>query len=327
VGRAMRVYVRARRQAGHVSSAGPHNPPRDHHRLPQWYLRGFADAQRRVLLARRGRARELIPVKRATVVRDFYALYGDDGQLDQALELAWGPIETVGARVARSMLAGDFPPSPDDRLEFSGFLAAQVVRGESFRLLWERMNAAHGVHPLRNFTLQTTVRDMPQLANVFLRMRWRLCRWDRPMLLTGDQPVVYWRRGTSPRFFEGIGPMTAHEVRFALDPRHMLVLTWEGAAEDERIYEPEATIAVRLNAFTARWCEHELYCRPDLEHLLPDGPVEPLPTSVDSGDADALIAHLVVLPNWREAAEVAEAKDWGDPAEGYGLRHGRGVRR
>jgi hypothetical protein len=37
--------------------------------------------------------------------------------------------------------------------------------------------------------------------------------------------------------------MTAHEVRFALDPHHMLVLTWKWSAKDEPIYGPEVTPA------------------------------------------------------------------------------------
>jgi hypothetical protein len=56
-------------------------------------------------------------------------------------------------------------------------------------------------------------------------------------LFTGDQPVIYWRKGRSPRFSEGIGPLTAEEVRFAVNPRHMLILTWDGATPDERVYD------------------------------------------------------------------------------------------
>ena len=283
-----------------------------------------------MLLAGRDRTRELVPVKRATVVRDFYALHGDDGELDQGLEFAWGPIETVGARVARSMLAGDFPPSPDDRLEFSGFLAAQVVRGEGFRMVWERMNAAHGVHPLRNFTLHTTIQGPAPVgqrvpADAVAAMPLDRSRCCSPAISRSS----YWRRGTSPRFFEGIGPMTAHEVRFALDPHHMLVLTWEGAAEDERIFEPEATIAVRLNAFTARWCEHELYCRPDLEALAPrTDPVQARSRfrSTPRTQMRSSPASSSCRTGGRRQ-KSPKRRDWGEPAEGYGLRHGRKVRR
>jgi hypothetical protein len=159
-------------------------------------------------------SRRLCAAKRASVARDFYAFVGENGQLDQSVEVGIGPIEAAGAHVGRAMVAGTFPPSDPEKLEFAGFLALQATRGAAFRSEWERLVASHGAVPLRNFTIDTMLKDLAQLANIFLRMRWRLCRFAEPALFTGDQPVVYKRRGTSPRFFEGIGPMTV--MRFGL---------------------------------------------------------------------------------------------------------------
>jgi hypothetical protein len=103
--------------------------------------------------------------------------------------VAIGPIETAGAAVTRSMLADSFPPSRADRLEFAGFLALQIVRGEMFRRVWHQLVADGSAAPSRNLTLQTMIADLPQLTNVLLRMRWRMCRSEDPMFFTGDQPV------------------------------------------------------------------------------------------------------------------------------------------
>ena len=309
-----------------VPTASSANPPREHHRVPQWHLRRFADETKRTLVARPDGSRRLLAVKRASVVRDYYAFVDARGEFDQGFEVAFGQVETVAARIAREMLADAFPPRDADRLEFAGFLALQIVRGEMFRVAWERLVATARAVPLRNFTMHAMVRDLPQLANVLLRMRWRLWRFREPCLFTGDQPVAYWRHGDSPRFFDGIGPLTAEQVRFVLDPRHVLVLTWEGGTDDERVVERGARVAAAVNRFTGRWCEHELYCHPELAGELPARPVEPLEASVDPTRADALVQRLSRLSNWREAAYVADAPDWGEPAEGYGLANGRRVR-
>lgn len=148
----------------------------------------------------------------------------------------------------------------------------------------------------RNFTASVMVNNMPRLANAFLRMRWQLCRFERPCLFTGDQPASYWRRGTTGRFFTGIAHLSAQEVRFPLSPDHALVLTWKGTADDERIYEHDAAVGKMLNDWTARWCETELYCRPDLECWLPAEPAPPLASSFDPVEADAVVARAQAAP-------------------------------
>jgi hypothetical protein len=302
------------------------NPPREHHLLPRWYLRGFADFSSRVLIAKAGAPRKLTPVSRATVVRDYYAMTRADGSLDWTLEEAIGPSESIAAKLSRTMLAGGFPLCPEDRLEFAGFLALQTVRGEMFRAAWEGVAREAGVRPSRNATIRQMLDHLPQLVNVLLRMRWRLRRSDTPILFTGDQPVVYWRRGRSPRFFDGIGPMTAEEVRFVLDPQHMLVLSWTGSSQDERCSRLGGQEAASLNAFAARWCERELYCRPDLGRYLPAVYPQPLPSTASPHEAAALLTRLARLGNWQEASCVASSRGWGDPAEGYGFRRGRRLR-
>ena len=293
--------------------------PARHHLVPKFYLRRFANSERRTLVLDRNGARRMTAIKRAAVVTDFYAIDDKDGQTSQELEKAFGLIESAGARIMQSVLDGTFPPRDRDRLEFAGYMALQSVRGHAFRRAWEQMLAEEGAAAHRNFTAKVMVDNMPRLTNAFLRMRWRLCRFEQPCLFTGDQPVSYWRRGTTGRFFTGIAPLSAQEVRFPLSPDHALVLTWKGTAEDERIYEHDAAVATTLNEWTARWCETELYCHPDLQAWLPDEPVAPLPSSVDPAHANAVVMELQQHLNWRQAAEVAEGPDWHGPNTVHGV--------
>lgn len=223
------------------------------------------------------------------------------------------------------MVGGTFPPSDAERLEFCGFLALQTVRGPDLRVRWEEAARQEGAVPHRNFTMAVALNNMPRLANAYLRMRWRLCRFAQSALLTGDQPVAFWRRGNTPSFFTGIGPLTAQEVRFPVDPRHALILTWKGGPDVERLWEFGVDVAAGLNEHMARWCRHELYCHPELVASAVPDPLPPLlHDSTDPREADALLAYLSQFSNWREAAAVADGPDWGR-GEGYGLDHPRAL--
>ena len=293
-------------------------------RITIWFPSFICDAlptpRSRTLVVERGSEPRLGPIKRAAVVPNFYAIDGEDGETIQELEKAFGLIETAGARIMRSMLDGHFPPRDADRLEFAGYMALQSVRGHAFRQAWEEMLAEERASMGRNFTAGVMVNNMPRLANAYLRMRWRMCRFAEPCLFTGDQPVSYWREGPTGRFFTGIAPLSAQEVRFPLSPDHALVLTWKGCLDEDRVYEHSVSVARVLNHWTARWCDTELYCRPDLAHMLPTDPVERLAPSLDPNDVDAVMRELTRYPNWQQADEVAQGLDWGGPAAVHGLQ-------
>jgi len=66
-----------------------------------------------------------------------------------------------------------------------------------------------------------------QLTSGFSRMSWKLIRFPEPWLFTSDHPVIYWREPDPARaaLGLGLGPATAREVRIALSPTVMLILT------------------------------------------------------------------------------------------------------
>ena len=114
-------------------------------------------------------------------------------------------------------------------------------------------------------------------------------------------------------------PLTAQEVRYPLSPDHALVLTWKGLPASERVYEHDVTVAHALNHWTARWCDTELYCRPDLAHMLPTDQIDQLAPSLNPDDVEAVMRELTRYPNWQQADEAAQGPDWGGPNAVHGV--------
>ncbi len=114
------------RQAGVETMPGP---SRNHHVVPQLFLRGFGQAL--CEHNRDGTARN-VSVKRAAVIRDAYAT-ADGSATDDSLE-NWlgGHIENPAAGVVRALRRG-VVPSGDNLVSASAFVAFQMVRGPSFR--------------------------------------------------------------------------------------------------------------------------------------------------------------------------------------------------
>jgi hypothetical protein len=59
---------------------------------------------------------------------------------------------------------------------------------------------------------------------------WQLLRFDEPVLVTSDCPVVQWQAPANRSDFYGVGFGTADELRFPVDQRHALVMAWEAPA-------------------------------------------------------------------------------------------------
>jgi len=78
---------------------------------------------------------------------------------------------------------------------------------------------------------EAMLKDIPRVASIFMSMCWSLVTFDQPFIGSGDQPVV-WFPLLQPRQrlpIEAIprsGFMDTAEVRFPVDPWHVLLLTW-----------------------------------------------------------------------------------------------------
>lgn len=121
-----------------------HNAPkrrqvkRRHHTVPRFYLRGFADGREQLIrVPIDGKCTHKCGIGDASVVKDFYNFVGADGQLDDAVENAFGRMEDAAAGVFREVLEDDLWPLPtDSRLVLAQWVAAQFVRGTADRQMF-----------------------------------------------------------------------------------------------------------------------------------------------------------------------------------------------
>jgi len=76
---------------------------------------------------------------------------------------------------------------------------------------------------------------------------------------------VYWRRRSEGNRFPGVGLATADEVRFPLDPYHMLILVPDRVPE--RVLEIEPQTATMLARHMAAWSFDHVFHHPKHDPL------------------------------------------------------------
>jgi hypothetical protein len=141
---------------------------RDHHTVPRLYLRGFISTKgpnREKLVARhRDGGEELIEIKKATVVTDFYDL-GDGKDADDAFE-KWlnqkveNPVGELMVEMRRGVLSGE----PEARKVLASFVAVQMARTVAFRALLQDLTAHLGPVLFANLAIGRALGKEPLLA-------------------------------------------------------------------------------------------------------------------------------------------------------------------
>ncbi|MGM9473446.1 DUF4238 domain-containing protein [Pseudarthrobacter sp. YS3] len=231
---------------------------RDHHVVPQFYLRGFADDQRRVRqMSRAERAGLQVAVKRATVEADFYNIRDGEDAFHDDWELLLGRIESNAAPVFHNVVHGTWPLADNEREKLVDWIAAQYLRTPAFRFvldhsleewrveieqggidamravvknqelsddqvlqLWEQSNEPHprGAYQPTYVQLVWFIGMLPQVAKALYERAWTLVRFPEPALLTADNAVV------SVDDREEIHPLApgAKVVQIALDRQNLL---------------------------------------------------------------------------------------------------------
>lgn len=113
------------------------------------------------------------------------------------------------------------------------------------------------------------------LAGIFFDFGWQIVRFEKPCLLTAEEPISYWRPPSPGLVGRGIGPLTSDEVRLPIAPTVALVLTHPRLGFRDRIGTGSQKAAARLNFLTWNFRPGQpLVLCPDIEgHPLP-GPVE-----------------------------------------------------
>jgi Protein of unknown function (DUF4238) len=254
------------------------------HLTSSFYLEGFADHTCRVRVVTVGpRAR---PVRLAKPANLGYRRYfwGRDAALRREVEQKLSEVESDAALTLRA-LPGSWPP-PDlisERASMMQFLAIHLLRTPGWkhllRQLGERWIAENGddypgemsreemlvTARSDHFVASTLMGEIPVLASLFGSMHWSLVSFADPCLITSDQPVV--AVPFEPGGSEEVLPMPSAgllhtlEFRIAIDPHHLLLLTWidrddlAARIPGTRAIASEANASVRAQADT-QWFRH-----------------------------------------------------------------------
>ncbi|MEO6533577.1 MAG: DUF4238 domain-containing protein [Pseudolysinimonas sp.] len=203
---------------------------RNHHTVPQFYLKAFGDAQKRIwatdLATNSGK---LIPIKKATAIDSFYLIETKTGEEHQGWEDLFGLLETGASRSIRRVLNGEWPLRRDPRERLANWIAAQYLRTPKMRAYldktldeWRLVVDKGGASAMKAAMQQPDIGDAEAVAlwtradNVIPRFqpqtnggylnafssllkdtarevyerRWQLVTWSRPCLITADEMVV-----------------------------------------------------------------------------------------------------------------------------------------
>ncbi|MEX1142216.1 MAG: DUF4238 domain-containing protein [Thermoleophilaceae bacterium] len=201
---------------------------------------------------------ELLPPAEIAVRRGFYREQHPDGSTSDVLDPAMSRVEGAAIEIIRD-LENRWPLDPSARSCLAEYMALQILRSPAWR---EWYSQAIGVatdkiratdperkpHVLRGaaalMELDTARHDLlvgnvPRIGTLLANMRWTILRCGKPRLATSDHPVV-----PVPFSAERLMPMAAFppqglmytsEIRFALSPRLLLLLTWADDFAPEQI--------------------------------------------------------------------------------------------
>jgi Protein of unknown function (DUF4238) len=93
-------------------------------------------------------------------------------------------------------------------------------------------------------------------------MGWTVYKYDDPILLSSDCPVLKWRRPSAEPQHGGIGIDTADEIRFPLSPNALLVMAQE--SRDPR-RNPNTR---KINAEAVRQCHKFVFGAPEAREAI-----------------------------------------------------------
>ena len=196
------------------------------HTVPFGYLESFAvpgSGRKEAGVWRIERAAgsaRIIGVRDASVVRDLYAIVGDDGSKDVAIEeMLLKDIDGSFCGVRDLLVSGQELRYWQWR-DLSRFLAFQIARTpRQFQSLRDEY-AFHGREADQNEPQKAMVVGAPRLENWICWLKWAVCRNESEYpFLTSDNPVVLWaNRGKGAEIGVGFAEPDL-QIHFPISPQ------------------------------------------------------------------------------------------------------------
>lgn len=249
------------------------------HTVSAGYLRRFAkNGQITVHHATRG-VRDIGP-KAVGFQRDFWG----PNEVAREMEAAFDQCENPTLRTLQT-IAEQWPLDLPVRALVAQFLAIHVIRTPAFGIFARRVGVGSlqevaqqhqmtpseiaaanawvtGPHMHANMLLG----QVGPIASIFSNMQWTLVQFDDDLLITCDQPVML--LPLAPAAITPASSVPANgfprtvEVRFTLDPRQMLLMTWADAPDTERPLKGTYSQACSVNCALRAQTLEEWICRP-----------------------------------------------------------------
>lgn len=252
--------------------------PRRHHYVAQHYLRRWSPDDKRVVvlpLPPGSTPPFLAGVRDLSVEKNLYAIQTPDG-LDQTVERdLTQPIDSAFSQAIEALLTGE----PASFTDIAMALGLQMVRGPEVRKhlgyiktelerTKEKFSRLFRGEEVDETLLESIVETAEQnewvamlltsvmdMAQMFADMRWHFVYFERPMLVTSDSPISFWRRPELDTGSEGLAPMTADELRLPLSSTLALVMTWDSG--QPRRVKGDAEMARELNIGTCEFAQQQ----------------------------------------------------------------------
>ena len=269
----------------------PEKAKKHTHVTPRVYLRRFA-ADGLLIAERTGCEPEPIGVPEVAVRKRFYTLKRSDGTSSNEVENSLGILENRVTAAFRAVDRGALPLDSETKAVLAEFIGVQMTRGVRYREMrsdhikqsedWlrehvralflkhapsERASEADDYASNYDLSRLETQESVVQagigtsiiLTNALVNMCWTIVGFDKPVLLSSDQPVVSWY---APHRAGPWAPSVAVEIRVPLSPTRALVASWHDEADRSHVQHGDALAGLSMNHYTARQAADWVYWLP-----------------------------------------------------------------
>ena len=269
---------------------GMRRQSRNHHIVPQLYLRRFASGERIVAIEiKTGRILENQNIEE--VAFEKHANRPAGVLLDPGIDVE-GEISVEEGRLAKTLrdFPSHFPPTDHIRDAVSDFILLQIVRDPRKRTQYENTAEEPGSikdHQLAALLELTTDPESPlilepaerqQLREAISERCWHLYEaLPRGMaeFITSDSPVylVDWKQHGVMQHAD------VHQLFLPLDRHHLLILE-RGSPGDDRKFPASDSQVLELNRMTAHAARRFAYAHPDINRCWLKSSVYPIAASI-----------------------------------------------
>jgi hypothetical protein len=232
--------------------------------------------------------------------------WGTEPGLSEVVETSFNQCESPALRSLRA-LDKDWALTAESRALLAQFIAIHVVRTPAFgtfvrgtteaaiddfrdrgTIAPESFDGAADLFRRPRMHANTLLGQITRIASLFCSMQWVLVRFNEDLLITSDQPVVALPcmppgRQANAAAVPPTGWVDTVEIRFPLDPKTLLLMTWSDDEDPPAPLDGGFNQACNINASLSQQADKEWFFRPDtFPHRLAPPLLRPLVLPISS---------------------------------------------